>query len=109
MLVSCRGSNLQSQKGSERPSPSLDRELKLLTVVGPGDCACVCLKTQGTSEKEAHPVLHSGVITCFQGSIKEWGKNLLDFDQMSVVVLLIDWLVDWQDRRLVLLLHAPLQ
>lgn len=41
--------------------------------------------------------------------IKEWGKNLLDFDQMSVVVLLIDWLVDWQDRRLVLLLHAPLQ
>ena len=69
MLVSWRGSNFQSQKGSERPSPSFDRELKLLTVVGPEDCACVCLKTQATNEKEAHTVLHAGVITCFQGSV----------------------------------------
>ena len=33
MPVSRRGSKCQSQKGSERPSPTLDKEMKLLTGV----------------------------------------------------------------------------
>jgi len=42
----------KAREGAVSPSPSPDREVMLLTVVCPEDCARVCFQTQVTHERK---------------------------------------------------------